>query len=174
MALSLYDITVPNYLQTLGAVMQVLAKGAAHAEARGSSPDELLTLRLTDDMAPLTFQIVSVWHHSLGAMRSLESGLFQPPPKVDCEGWAGYNTLIHEAIEEISAKTPDAVNALSGKPMKFKAGETELPFLTDDFVQTFSQPNFFFHATTLYDLLRMDGVKLSKMDYLGALRFNQE
>ncbi|WP_084201184.1 DUF1993 family protein [Halioglobus japonicus] len=61
--------------------MQVLAKGAAHAEARGSSPDELLTLRLTDDMAPLTFQIVSVWYHSLGAMRSLESGLFQPPPK---------------------------------------------------------------------------------------------
>ncbi|QFU75601.1 DUF1993 domain-containing protein [Halioglobus maricola] len=174
MALSLYDITVPNYLQILGAVKNVLAKGAEHATANGGNPDDLLNLRMTDDMHPMTFQIISVWHHSLGAIRGIEAGVFTPPPKVDVEGWKGYAGLVDEAIEALEALTPEAVNAMSGNPMKFKMGDFEIPFTTESFVQTFSQPNFYFHATAIYALLRADGVNLGKMDYLGAVRTHQE
>ena len=71
------------------------------------------------------------------------------------------------------ARFPDfgkAINALAGKPMLFKMGETEIPFTTSNFLLSFSLPNFFFHATTTYSILRMHGVPLGKMDYLAAMR----
>lgn len=54
--------------------------------------------------------------------------------------------------------------------MKFKAGSFELPFIAENFVLSFSLPNFYFHATTAYDILRMSGVPLGKMDFLGPMR----
>lgn len=170
MAVSLYDITVPNYLQILGAIKNVLNKGAEHITANGGSPDDLLNLRMADDMHPMTFQIVSVWHHSLGAIRGIEAGVFTPPPKLEVEGWKGYVGLLDEAIAELEGLSPDIVNAMSGNPIKFKMGDFELPFTAESFVHTFSQPNFYFHATAIYALLRLEGVALGKMDFLGAVR----
>ena len=66
----------------------------------------------------------------------------------------------------------DEINALADKPMLFKMGETEIPFTTDNFMLSFSLPNFYFHATTTYAVLREHGVPLGKMDYLGQLRVN--
>lgn len=170
MTLSLYEATLPNYLQILRSVSSILDKGAEHAIAQGGTPDDYLELRLADDMLPMSFQIVSVWHHSLGTMRGLEAGLFQPPPKLEIKGWEGYTGLIAEAIAEFEVMTAEQVNDLSGRPMMFKMGDLELPFTTDSFVQTFSMPNFHFHATTVYALLRSQGVELGKLDYIGALR----
>ncbi len=62
------------------------------------------------------------------------------------------------------------INGLSGKPMKFKMGDFEIPFVAENFVMSFSLPNFYFHATTTYDMLRMAGVPLGKRDYMGEMR----
>ena len=79
MATSLYDLSVASYLLTVGAVAAFLDRGAKHCAAAGTSPDELVGVRLFTDMAPLSFQIVSVAHHSLGAIEGIKAGVFRPP-----------------------------------------------------------------------------------------------
>ena len=77
----------------------------------------------------------------------------------------------NEAIaKQIEIMTKDEINALSGKAMLFKMGDFELPFTAEDFVQSFSLPNFYFHVTTAYDILRMKGAPLGKLDFLGKIR----
>ena len=79
MSLSLYDISVPNYLQMLESTTGVLSKSADHATPNGLELDNLLTVKLHPDMLPLRFQLVSVVHHSLGAIDGMKQGLFMPP-----------------------------------------------------------------------------------------------
>lgn len=170
MALSLYDVSIPNYLQILNAVDGILDKGAAFAAEQGEDSDDYTQLRLRDDMAPLSFQVISVWHHSLGAIKGVKAGLFQPPPDQGQLDYAALRGLVTEAIAEVSAQTREDIDALADQPMMFKAGKFELPFNVTNFIQSFSIPNFYFHATTTYDLLRMHGVPLGKMDFLGSMR----
>ncbi len=170
MAISLYELSVPNYLQVLGSVAGVLQKGADHAQAQGVDVDDYVQLRLADDMHPLSFQILSVWHHSLGAIRGLQAGQFSPPPDLGEKTYADLQGLVAEASSELQALPPDDIDVLEDNAMMFKMGEVEIPFTPANFVQSFSLPNFYFHATTAYDLLRMQGVPLGKMDYLGAMR----
>ena len=79
MAFSLYDATVPNYLQILGAVGGFLDKSLTHFRDKGIDPGEVVETRLAPDMLPFRFQIVSVAQHSRGAMEAAKSGLFVPP-----------------------------------------------------------------------------------------------
>ena len=75
-----------------------------------------------------------------------------------------------ESVAFMQAQNADNINALAGKSIVFKLGANEMPFSTENFVLSFSLPNFYFHATTAYDLLRMKGVKIGKMDFLGTMR----
>jgi hypothetical protein len=79
MTFSLYDATVANYLQILGAVGDFLEKSLTHFREKGIDPAEIVETRLTPDMLPLRFQIVSVAHHSRGAMEAAKNGVFAPP-----------------------------------------------------------------------------------------------
>jgi len=173
MSLSLFDISVPNYLQMLGSTMGVLSKSAEHAERNGLDLDTLLAAKLHPDMLPLRFQLVSVVHHSLGAIDGMKQGLFMPPSAMMLDAsYEDMQTLLNDASKEIESMTQDDINALSGKPMVFKMGGFELPFTAEDFIQSFSLPNFYFHVTTTYDILRMEGVSLGKLDFLGKIRTN--
>lgn len=169
MAISLYDTSVASYLQILDATVGVLEKGAAFAEEKGLDLDAIVDTRLHDDMNPFHFQVVSIWHHSLGAMRGALEGVFSPPPSLELD-YAGLQGLVKEASTELRALPENKVNALAGKAMKFKMGEFEIPFTVEGFILSFSLPNFYFHATTAYDILRMKDVPLGKMDFLGNLR----
>jgi uncharacterized protein len=170
MAFSLYDATVANYLQTLGAVSGFLDKGLAHFREKGFDPAEIVEARLAPDMLPLRFQIVSVAHHSRGAMEGAKSGVFAPPaPKPDLD-YAALQALVTEARSELSALKPESVNALGGGDVTFKIGDRALPFTTEDFLMSFSLPNFFFHASTAYDILRHKGAPLGKRDFLGKMK----
>ncbi len=170
MSLSLYDLSVASYLQTLGGVANVLAKGEQHAADGGMDLDELVRFRLRDDMAPFSFQIISVWHHSLNAVKGLKEGLFQPPPQMGDMNFDKLKGLVAEAIKGLEGESREEIDSLADKPMIFKLSSNEIPFTTTNFLLSFSLPNFYFHATTTYDILRMHGVPLGKMDYLGALR----
>ena len=66
------------------------------------------------------------------------------------------------------------VDAITSKAMVFKIGDNELPFMVENFLMSFSTPNLHFHATTTYDILRMKGVPLGKMDYLGTMRMGSQ
>lgn len=173
MSVSLYELTVGSYLQTLGGSRDVLARGADFATGREENPDDLVNLTLREDMAPLSFQVISVWHHSLGAVTGMREGVFAPPPKKPDLDYAGLRALVEEAIAFLEDITPEEMNGLGDKPMLFRVGDREIPFTMSNFALSFSLPNFYFHATTLYDILRRHGVPLGKMAYLGQLRVGQ-
>jgi uncharacterized protein len=170
MAFSLYDATAANYLQILGAVGGFLDKSLAHFKEKGVDPAEVVETRLAPDMWPLRAQVVSVAHHSRGALAAARDGVFVPPsikPNLD---YAALLALVTEARNEISALTPEAVNALIGRDVTFKVGERTLSFTAEGFLMSFALPNFFFHASTTYAILRHKGAPLGKRDFIGRLK----
>ena len=170
MAFSLYDATVANYLQTLGAVGGFLEKSLTHFREKGIDPAEIVEARLAPDMLPLRFQVVSVAHHSRGAMEATKTGVFTPSAGKPDLDYAALQALVTEARNELSSLTPDAVNALAGRDVTFKLGDRALPFTAEGFLMSFSLPNFFFHATTAYDILRHKGAPLGKRDFMGKMK----
>jgi hypothetical protein len=169
MAISLYDVSVTSYLQTLEAVAGFLDKGLAHLRAAGKDPDQFVESRLYPDMLDFRFQIASVTHHSLGALEAAKSGVFTPP-KPEGEDYAGLQQRVAATIAGLKALTREEVEALEGRDMAFVMGERRIPFTAEDFILSFSLPNFHFHAATAYDILRSNGAPLGKRDYLGRLR----
>ncbi len=170
MATSLYDLSVASYLQVLGAVAGFLDKGASHCKEKGIDLNEVVETRLYPDMLPFRFQIVSVAHHSKGAIDGVQKGVFGPPGDAGNLDYGGLQKLISDARAALQKLTPESVNAMAGKDVTFKLGERSMPFTAEGFVMSFSLPNLHFHATTAYDILRMKGVPLGKRDYIGMPR----
>lgn len=170
MAISLYDLSVGSYLQTLGGVAGFLQRGLDHCRDNSIDPSEIVETRLHGDMLPFRFQVVSVAHHSLGAIEGVKKGEFGPPGGDMPGDYAGLQALVAKATEGLKALSADEVNALEGGDVVFKIGDFKLPFTAEGFLMSFSLPNFYFHATTAYDILRQKGVPLGKRDFMGSLR----
>ena len=81
--------------------------------------------------------------------------------------------MVADARTAVNEVTPDELNARASNDLTFKVGDKTIPFTTEDFLLSFSLPNFQFHATTAYDILRSKGVKIGKRDYLGQLRIKR-
>ncbi len=173
MALSLYDITVPTFQQTLGALSGVLEKGEAHAAEKGMAVDEWVGARLFSDMAPLNFQVKQTAAHSAGALAAVKNGVFSPDITPPPERFADLRQTVADALDALARYTPADINALEGADMRFEFRERVLPFTAENFLLSFSMPNFFFHATTAYDIFRHNGVALGKRDFMGQLRLKQ-
>ncbi len=170
MAMSLYEVTVPSYLQTLAAVSAILDKGLAHAKETGVDPESYVEARLCDDMLPLRFQIESVFHHSLEALQGAKAGAFGIPNSGGPTDYAGLLALVADTRKGLMALMPEEVDALEGKDVVFAMRDTQVPFTAENFLLSFSFPNFYFHATTAYDILRYRGVRLGKRDFMGPMR----
>ena len=173
MAITLYDLSVGCFLQTLGAVEGFLAKGLAHAKEKNIDPNEIVETRLFSDMLPFRFQIVSVAHHSRGAMEAVQKGVFSPDMGKPDLKYADLQKMVADATSALTALKPDDVNALAGRDVAFQMRDNKLPFTAEEFLMSFSLPNFFFHATTAYDILRNKGVPLGKRDFMGKLRIKR-
>ncbi len=170
MSLSFYDVSVGTYLQIAGATQAFMATAADHFQAQGTPLDDVVNARLADDMNTFHFQAVCVVHHSLGAVKGMQSGEFRPPSGYADTDYAGLQQLVGDAVAKLEALTPAEVNALADGQLMFKLGDNALPFTNQNFLLSFSLPNFYFHATTAYDLLRSLGAPLGKRDFLGQLR----
>jgi uncharacterized protein len=173
MALSLFDLCVPSYLQTLGAVSGFLDKALGHFQANGVSPEEVVETRLYPDMLPFRFQIQSVVHHSVGALEAVRNGVFRPPSDLPDHDYRTLQGIVSDARESIQGLSPDAVDPLESASLVFEFRDYRLPFTAPGFLTSFSLPNFYFHATTAYDILRSKGVPVGKRDYLGQLRLKK-
>ena len=173
MAIALYDLSVPTYLQTLGSVAGFMEKGLTYCREINIDPAEIVETRLFADMAPFSFQIRSVANHSVATMEALKSGVFNPPGKADPLDYAGLQKLVADTRAKVEALKPDDINALEGRDVAFQFGETKIPFTAETFVLSFSLPNFHFHATTAYDILRSRGVPIGKRDYMGRMRIKK-
>ena len=169
MAITLYDSTVGCFLQTLGAVEGFLAKGLAHCKEKNIDPNQIVETRLYPDMLAFRFQVVAVAHHSAGALAGAKAGAFAPPGPSTAD-YAGLQKLVSDARQALEQVKADEVNALEGKDVIFSVRDMKMPFKAEGFLMTFSMPNFHFHATTAYDILRSKGVPLGKRDYMGKMK----
>ena len=172
MAISLYDVSVPTYLQTLGAVGHFLGKGLTHLREHNLDPEEIVETRLFPNMLPLRFQVQCVAHHSRATLEAFKSGTFHPPSNLPKLDYAGLQALIADTRDALQKMTPEEINACDNADVTFQFGEHKLPFKAATFFLSFSLPNFHFHATTAYDILRSKGVPFGKRDYMGMLRMN--
>jgi hypothetical protein len=170
MATSLYDLSVPTFLQTVSAVGGFLDKAAAHCAKTGADPDGFVEARLFEDMAPFHFQIEALSHHSVWGLEALRTGVFAPPPLIGAMPFADLRAMIARAEAALTALTPDAVNSWASKNLDLQIGPRRLAFTSETYILSFALPNFHFHAVTAYDILRTRGVPLGKRDYEGRLR----
>ena len=173
MATSLYDLSVPTFLQTVSAVVGFLDRAAAYCAETGADPNNFVDARLFDDMAPFHFQIECVAHHSVWGLEAMRTGAFVPRALRGSIPFADLQAMVAEAEAALVALTPDEVNAWSGKDLDLQIGPRRLAFTSETFLLSFLLPNFHFHAVTAYDILRTRGVPLGKRDYEGRLRTRQ-
>ncbi|WP_170005655.1 DUF1993 domain-containing protein [Pseudopontixanthobacter vadosimaris] len=171
MPLSLHEATVPSWLQILGSVKLLVDRAEAHCADAGLDAADLLHARLADDMAPFTYQVKSCATHSAGALEGVRKGAFSPDMTSPPDSFSGLRDVLAAAEQALEKVTPQDLEAIADKPMVFSIGEKyRLDFTVRDFLLSFSNPNFYFHATTAYAILRMKGLEIGKRDYLGGLR----
>jgi uncharacterized protein len=170
MSFSLYAATVPSYQQMLGSLSGLLEKAATYCERTGITPQALIQARLADDMHPFAYQVKSAAVHSIGAIEGVRAGVFRPDHTEPPEDLDGLNQRIRETITALEAVQREEVDNFIGRDMRFEIETRHVDFLAEEFLLSFSQPNFYFHVTTAYDILRTNGVPVGKRDFLGRWR----
>lgn len=171
MPLSLHEALVPSWLQVLGSVKLLVDKAEAHCKENSAGAADLLHARLADDMAPFTYQVKSCAAHSAGALEGVRKGAFSPDMTSPPDSFDGLRNSLAAAEQALEKVSPQDIEAIADNPMVFSIGEKyRLNFTVRDFLLSFSNPNFYFHATTAYAILRMKGLEIGKRDYLGGLR----
>ena len=170
MSIKINQASLETYKQILPAALQILNKAKAHFEETGTDLEDIVQARLYEDMAPFSFQVFSIVHHSLGALNALKSGEFGPPNMPENLDFAALHSLLEEAVNDLKNFSADEVDACSEQEVLFKMGSIEWPFSADSFILSFSLPNFYFHVTTMYDMLRMRGVSVGKLDFIGKMQ----
>ena len=167
MSLTMYDASVPVMVRGLENLAAILAKGQAFAAAQGVDEAELVGAKLADDMFPLARQVQIASDAAKGAGARLAG--VEIPSFEDSE--ATFEQLQARVAKTISfLKSLDAAgfDGSEAKEVSFANKGGSFNFNGRDFLFTFAYPNFFFHITTAYDILRHKGVELGKKDYLGA------
>lgn len=170
MPLTLYAATVPSYLQILGSIHRLVDKAQAYCTEVGLSPEVLIDARLAKDMQPFAYQVKSTAVHSLGLIEGVRRGSFSPDVTTPPATFDGLRTRVAETIAALEAIEPGEMETFIGRDIRFTFGDSHIDFLAEDFLLSFSQPNFYFHATTAYDILRMKGVQIGKRDFNGRVR----
>ncbi|HKS18109.1 MAG TPA: DUF1993 domain-containing protein [Bradyrhizobium sp.] len=170
MTISLYAATVPSYCQILEAVSAFLDKAEAFCDEAGIDQSDIIQARLADDMLPFAFQVKSTAIHSLGAIEGVRKGTFSPDRTPPPETFAALKERIAATLTALRAIEPAEMEGFIGRDMRFEAGDFVVNFTAEDFLLSFSQPNFYFHAATAYDILRWKGVNVGKRDFMGQLR----
>lgn len=170
MAISFHEASVPTYLQVIGGLTGVLEKGLGYCKEKGIDPESIVETRLAPDMLPFSFQIHSVVHHSVGALEGMKTGIFRPPGEKPKLSYVQLQGVVADAQAHLKNLAPADVNALEGKDVVFEFRSMKMPFTTTGFLFSFSFPNFFFHASTAYDILRSKGAPLGKRDFMGTPR----
>ena len=170
MTFSLYAAIVPSYRQALEAVSGLLSTAETFCTEKGIAPHDIIQARLAEDMLPFAYQVKSTVVHSLGAIEGVRKGVFSPDMTPPPDNFAALKTRITEALAAIGEIKAVEVDAFVGRDMRFAFGERHMDFTAENFLLSFSLPNFYFHATTAYDILRWKGMPIGKRDFIGRPR----
>jgi hypothetical protein len=169
MSLSLYDVTVPVFLRGFGSLSHCLAKGRAFADEKGLPHAALLEARLFPDMFPLTAQV----QRASDAAKFTVTRVGERPNKAMDDNEQSFDELearIEATVAFLESAPADCMDGREGATIEVKTRDRVLTFSGRDYVLGFAVPNFFFHVTTAYDILRHKGVPLGKADFIGGGR----
>jgi len=168
MAITMYQMSVPLFLKVLGNLSAILDKGAAFAEAKKVEPAVLLGYRLAPDMLNLTRQVQIASDHAKRASARLAG--IEPPAYEDSEAsFADLKARIAKTVAFIQALKPAQFDGSEAREIKLKVGGVDKTLSGQTYFLHNALPNFFFHTTTAYAILRHCGVEIGKGDFIGQL-----
>ena len=167
MPISLYDISVPAFIRGLNTLSHILKKAEDYANEKGIPHDEFLSGSLAEDMKPLLFQIQTASNTAKNACARVADT--EAVPMKDNEAtFAELQSRVSKTIEVLNAVEKEKFEGTEEKEVLLKVPETELKFTGTTYLLQFAIPNFYFHVTTAYAILRMKSVPLGKADYFGG------
>lgn len=166
--MSLYKASVPTYLQMLGSMVTILDKGIAYAAARKLDQSVLVNYRLFPDMRPLNFQVHSLADHASGSVQRC-AGIEAVLPPRDETTLDQLKARVANALQIVKSVTAGSVDAHADRDIVFPMGPRKVTMKGWDYMMYFALPNFWFHHTTAYNILRHCGVEIGKMDFLGVM-----
>ena len=161
----MYQASVPVFVRGLTTMSQLLRKGEAHAKETGVDAASFVDARLAPDMLTLAGQVQRASDTSKLAMERI-TGTPSPKLEDDEKTLADLHARIDRTIAYIDGFTEAQLDGLETKTIELKLRDFTQTFSGSSYLFTFALPNFFFHVTTAYDILRHKGVPLSKVDYL--------
>jgi uncharacterized protein len=168
MAAFMHQMSVPLFVKTLGNLSTILDKGAAFAEAKKVDPKVLLGYRLAPDMYSLTSQVQNAADHAKRACARL-AGVEAPVYEDNEASFADLKARIGKSVAFISSLKPAQFEGAETREIKMKFGGAERTFTGQVYFLHHALPNFFFHTTTAYNILRHCGVEIGKRDFIGQL-----
>ena len=168
MTLSMYQASAPVFLRTLAALSVILDKAAAHAMQRKIEPSVLLGTRLFPDMFPLVRQVQLAADFAKGPAARLAG--IEVPKFADTETtFDELKARIAKTVEFVKTLKPGQIDGSEDRDITIPIGGQPQSFKGQPYLLHFALPNFFFHATTAYDILRHCGVEVGKRDFLGPI-----
>jgi hypothetical protein len=168
MKISMYEASIPTFLLTLRNLKAILQKGAAHAESRKYDPNLLAATRLTADMLPLTRQVQIASDAAKGAAARL-AGVDPPKFEDNEQTLAELIARVDKTIDFLQSFKPEQFDGSEDRTITIPTPRQTFTFPGLVFLRHWALPNFFFHVTTAYNLLRHNGVEIGKADYLGKV-----
>jgi hypothetical protein len=168
MSTLLYQATVPVFVQTLEALSAIVDKASAYAEARKIDPAVMLGSRLRPDMLPLVRQMQIVCDNAKNMAGRLAGG--EVPKFEDNEtSFDDIKARIKKTLDYVRTVNSKDIEAGETREIVFPIGPNKMKMKGADYIFHFALPNFYFHLTTAYAILRHNGVEIGKRDYLGAV-----
>jgi hypothetical protein len=167
MTISLHAASVPVFQQLLGSLDQLLVKAEAHAAERKIDPDALLQARLFPDMFPLLKQVQVACDFARGVPGRL-AGAELPTIDADQRSFADLRALLATTLDFIGGLDSASFDGAGTREIVLRPGtpkERRMP--GSHYLLHYGLPQFFFHVTTAYDLLRHNGVEVGKRDFMG-------
>ena len=167
MQITMYQASAPRFVHMLKNLSSMLDKAQAHAEARKIDPAALTTFRLYPDMFPFSRQVQVACDVAKGAAARL-AGVEVPKHEDTEQTFPELKARIAKTIAFIETIRPEQIDGSEEKDIVVKLGKQEYRFKGMQYLLNWAYPNFYFHVTTAYNILRHNGVELGKRDFVGA------
>ena len=166
MSISMYQASVPRFVNILGNLSNILDKAQAHVDAKKLDALTLTSFRLFPDMLPMARQVQIACDTAKGVVARL-AGVAIPADEDTEKTLAELKARIAKTIAFIQSVTPAQIDGTEDKAIVTKRGDKETHYKGMQFLLGHAVPNFYFHVTTTYNMLRHNGVEIGKRDYLG-------
>jgi uncharacterized protein len=167
MGYSMYEASVPLFSHMLKNLLNIINKARAHAQAKNIDETVFASARLYPDMLPFTRQVGIACDNAKGAAARL-TGTDAPVHADDQVSLADCAERVQTVLDYLSAFKPEQFAGAEEREITIPLRSGPLQFKGKVYLQNFATPNFYFHVTTAYDLLRHNGVELGKRDFLGG------